>query len=711
MQIINPLQINKWNIKKFLIVILSIQLAVWGLIGLDAINIHIPLLRQLICFIYLTFVPGLLILRILRLHKLGNIETILYSVGLSIASIMFIGFLMNFLYPIFGIDDPISLLPIIITISFFVIILSFLSCRINQGVYNQISIDTNDLISPTTLFLCSIPLLAIFGTYVLNYYDNNLLQMILLLIIALFPLISLKWIPKKFYPFLIFITSISLLLHTTLISPYIWGADINTEYYLSSLILKNSIWNIAIGSDVNAMLSIVILAPIFSILSNINLIWCFKIVYPFFFSLIPLGLFLLYKKMTTNEIAILACLFFVFVNAYFTTLVSAARQEIAEMFLVLIIMLFMSDKIKGNSRSLLLVIFGLSLVVSHYGLAYIFIIIIIIAYLFKFIISKIERSNFNEFNLLNNIYPILLLVFALAWFMYISGSSIFINGVMIGHGIINSITDILNPSTSQGLSIITGQFSYLQSIERYLYLICDGFITLGLLGLYKNKWKFNEEYKYLSLGSFSVLILGIILPIFSGSLNTDRLFHINSIFLSIFLVIGFLNIIVLLNTLFKRFSLSFLKLNLKKSLYVLAIFLMIFFLFNAAFLYQVFDQNKVGRFALDNNVDFLDVNNQELQSINWISNVYDPNIKIYADVNKAAILSGKTNNSREIIDPKVDLNSQLDSSYIFLGKLNINNNEIYVHGSKPRELYYIPFPNFENFNQIYNNGESWILKG
>ena len=64
---------NDWEIKKFLSVILSIQLALWGVIGLDAMGIQIPIIRQLIGFIYLTFVPGILILRILKLHNLGNI--------------------------------------------------------------------------------------------------------------------------------------------------------------------------------------------------------------------------------------------------------------------------------------------------------------------------------------------------------------------------------------------------------------------------------------------------------------------------------------------------------------------------------------------------------------------------------------------------------------------------------------------------------------
>ena len=72
---------NDWGIRKFLKVVLAIHLAFCGAIGLDIVGLQIPILRQLIGFIYLTFIPGVIILRILKLHKLGSIETLLYSVG------------------------------------------------------------------------------------------------------------------------------------------------------------------------------------------------------------------------------------------------------------------------------------------------------------------------------------------------------------------------------------------------------------------------------------------------------------------------------------------------------------------------------------------------------------------------------------------------------------------------------------------------------
>ena len=56
---------------------------------MNFIGINIPFLRDVLGFIYLTFIPGVIILRILKLHEIGSIESFLYSVGLSLATIMF----------------------------------------------------------------------------------------------------------------------------------------------------------------------------------------------------------------------------------------------------------------------------------------------------------------------------------------------------------------------------------------------------------------------------------------------------------------------------------------------------------------------------------------------------------------------------------------------------------------------------------------------
>src|SRR5208283_1975940 len=78
---------------------------------------NIPILRQITSFIFLTFLPGLLLIYILKLQKLKLVEKFVFSIGLSIFLLMFIGLLMNYLYPLFGYKAPLSAESLLITLS------------------------------------------------------------------------------------------------------------------------------------------------------------------------------------------------------------------------------------------------------------------------------------------------------------------------------------------------------------------------------------------------------------------------------------------------------------------------------------------------------------------------------------------------------------------------------------------------------------------
>ena len=100
------------NIKKLLLVVLALHVTALGLSWLSVAGFTTPFLVQIIPFIYLTFIPGLLILRIFRLHYIDYVTNILCSVGLSLTFIMSLGFFINWLYPLIGITKPISAVPL-----------------------------------------------------------------------------------------------------------------------------------------------------------------------------------------------------------------------------------------------------------------------------------------------------------------------------------------------------------------------------------------------------------------------------------------------------------------------------------------------------------------------------------------------------------------------------------------------------------------------
>jgi uncharacterized membrane protein len=444
MKMINPFQINDWEIKKFLKVVLAIQLAIWGVIGLDVIGLQIPILRQLIGFVYLTFIPGILILRVLKLHKLGNIETLLYTVGLSIATLMFTGLFMNTIYPFFGVSGPISITPLIITISVVVLALCILCYVRDKDFSDPNFIDVKNVLSPPALFLCLIPFLSIFGTYLMNFHQNNILLMFLIVIIAIIVILIGfdKFIPKNLYPLAVFVIAISLLYHMSLISMYIIGWDIHNEYYLANLVKMTSMWDSAIPSTVNAMLSITMLAPIFSDICGMSLTWVFKTFYPLLFSLVALGLYRIFQKQTDDKIAFLSIFFFMSMVRFYSPM---PRQNIAEFYLVLLILSLIDKDINKIKRSVLFIVFGVSLAISHYGTSYIYMFCLITAWLLLFFMDsptaqklmdnfhakfgrKREKLAGNPIPLkvdrtISSTFVLVFVTFTLTWYMYVSSSS------------------------------------------------------------------------------------------------------------------------------------------------------------------------------------------------------------------------------------------------------------------------------------------------
>ena len=391
--VLNPLLMNDWPRKRTLITVLTLQFLVWALVGLDAAGVQIPLLRGLFASVYLLFVPGMLVLRALRLHQLGGVRTPLFAVGLSLATVMGTGLLMTTLYPLLGFERPLALVPVVMTQGVIITFLAVLSYWRDCGPTEDAIIDRRDVLTPSVLALCVLPFMSIIATYAMNAYGSNLLLLALIIIIA----ITALWIstsasfPKELYPLAVFVIAVALLYHASLISSYVWGWDIQQELYTANAVLTNAQWNVHVIGATNAVLSVTLLAPLISIVSGVSVVWIFKTIYPLLFALVPVGLFVVFQKQTSDRIALLASFFVTFLFTFFTEMPSLARQEIAELFLVLLLIVLVDKRVGSEGKAplyALCAIFAASVVVSHYALAFIFIAYLVVAWLLLFLVDN-----------------------------------------------------------------------------------------------------------------------------------------------------------------------------------------------------------------------------------------------------------------------------------------------------------------------------------
>ncbi len=765
----NPLQINDWPIAGFLKVILGIQFAVWLVIGLDVLGWQIPGLRQVVVLIYLSYVPGIIILRILRLHKLGKVETLLYSVGLSVAAVMFTGLLMNACYPLFGISRPISVIPLVITISILVLTLCVVSYIRDRDFADTEYFNVSNVLSPQVLLLCCIPFISVVGTYLVNFYHNNILLLFLIVVIIMVVFLAgiNKYFHKDLYPWIILVIAISLVFYRSLLTMYISGTDIHGEYYYSNLVIKNGVWNAELSSAYNSVLSVIMLAPITSIICSIDLTWVYKLLYPLLLALAALGLFRLFQKQTDARIAFLGSFFFMATVNFYTDLPTMMRQVVATFFLVLLVLMVVEKNIAGVKRFFLLIIFSVSLVVSHYGLSYIVMLCFLGAW-FIFVLDlhvlprklidiyhsrfqkrksyrteSISSSSSRVYKVISLIFVIIFAALAYAWYTSVSGSIMVHHMTSYLRQILGSIpTDLYVGPAETTKQLVTGNlpatpmeslFILIRFPTRmavYLFIVTGFFVVW-----FKQKeFKFSNEFFYLTIPMLIIYLGTIQLPFFKPVLSVPqfdlgRFAHMTLVFLSVYFVIGGMWVIRIVC---RAVKLSRMDVMQRLSFALLCLFAVLYFSIQIQLLHVVTGMGgwsySLTQERIKEEGTLLDkvhlynslTPEQEVFSAEWLSGYMKPEEKIYATYSDSRVHT-LTSYGMVPIPNVVVLTASTQAmekdAYVYLQYVNI------VEGigteldrTRPWPHHVVIYsideirPLWEDKNRIYSNGGSEVYR-
>lgn len=675
--------------KTFVILVFSVELALGGVIALDALDIHVPILRQFVGFVFLTFIPGFIILKFLKLDKLNIAESFVYTIGLSLTFLMLIGYLINSFLVFTGnlYFSSVNLFFVLVAVVSFLCILYYLKERGNgcQSYYTSLRLP----FFPANLILIITPLLSMLGAYVLNFYNSNILLFISLFLILIIFILALdgKLIQEDTYPLVIFVIAISILYQNSLSSTYLDGYDIHREYYFANLVKLSGFWDYNINNNLNSMLSIVMIAPLYSELCNMSLTWVFKIIYPFFFSVLPVGIYQVYQRQINNgKISLLSTFYFMFIFTYFTEMLALARQQVAELFFIILIMLLISN-IELVKRRFLIILFSAALIVSHYGLSYLFLFSSVIGYIFMYYILKQKSAAYHFGSLL------FFFVFAINWYITYSEGSNFETIVILFYNIYNTFMEELL-SSSQSMSLVTNKPNSISNyILKVLYMISQFFILFGFFSAYLNRKKYQFSSEYFSL-SFTFLVILIICLVTSWTgMSINRIYHITSILLSLFCVIGGISLLQLLRYFVRSYkeyvhqSLFIQKMKYiepvikpsRSNIKLISLFLIIFMLFNVGIPQQILKDDPISRslnrdlIVNSQNIDlkyqfyslhFLD---QDIAGIRWLSEKRNPKAEIYGDsysknlifCSYGMILDGKLLRNSE----KIESNSYLYMRY------------------------------------------------
>jgi uncharacterized membrane protein len=583
------------NVKTSLIVLLLLQFAFCVVVFFN-----IPILRQVIGFLYVTFIPGYVVLKLLKIGNLGALQTVLFSSGLSIALLMFLGFVASEFGILVGFFNVLSTLPLMLVLNLFTLVGGLaIYLRKSAPILFGLNAFKFSGKTPLMLLLVALPVLSVVGARWENFFNSSLVLLFVILTIAILMALSIsyrRFLPTEFYLLVILSIALALLFHHSLISNYVHGPDIQIEYTVFSMTQSNGFWNqVGFSEDpydrFNGMLSITVLPTIYSNLLNMDGTWVFQILFPLIFSLVPLGLFECWHPNFGKENALIAAFLFMSQLTFYTEMISLARQMIAELFFVLLLLLILNKQRKESaSASICFIMLGFGLTVSHYSLALVFLFLISFAWIF----FRITRKK--SFHVSSSLI-LLLAAIMFAWYLFTSDSSVLTSISFFGTRILSNLGEFLNPASRgsqvlQGLGMEAANSQWVM-LSRILAYITEFFILFGFVFTARRVWRskfalsLSNSYFVLSSGALMILMMCIIVPAFAGTLNMARFYHITLFFLAPFFVVGSVGLTSLVVKHKTELTVSLL----------LATLIASYFLFQTGFVYEVVKEEPTS-FAL-----------------------------------------------------------------------------------------------------------------
>lgn len=338
------------------------------------------------------------------------------------------------------------------------------------------------------------------------------------------------------------------------------GVDILEEYSAARITYEQGKWSIglAFAKDVNLVayyksISVSVFPSMISSMTGLDLLEVFKILPGILGCMIPVVLFLVLRETFTDlKIAAVAAILFSQFYYNFFLLSQVVRQQFGELFLLLVILLiFMSMRLSGKRRSLLLALslFLFGIVWSHYTSNYFSIVVLPLMLLSPYVLHRLPRRA-KAFLRLEEIEEgtgravsstYVLLIFALmsaVWLTFVS-LDILSSHVSDFQQVVLTILEIRHARPSNYILKLAPEGIGKETITVWFVmqavLIVAGFV---LVTLREKKGKAGWIWVFGGLLALAMMAGAFVSPEFSLKIYPDRIYTYGFLFFSSFLAYG-----------------------------------------------------------------------------------------------------------------------------------------------------------------------------
>lgn len=700
-------------------------------------------LRFVSSFILLTFIPGLLIIQILKLDYLETLKKLLLSVGLSLIFVISMGILTNSL----GYSKPLVTTNVLIVFNLFLILLMVIGHIINPNSpigapFNDKVVKFNSYEKLSLIISILLFTFSICGTYLAkNLHNYILLYLMVFLVPLLVILISFanKKIRENICVTSLFFISLSLVIAYTLISNYIYGSDSHSEFYLFNMVLVTGKWKLFETLNylkpLDSCLVISILPAVYELFSKAPYLTTFKLIYVLPLSLTPLSVYCIAKNYNKPIYAFLTAIVIISSISFYSQ-TEAYRTYMAVFFFSLAIMVFLSSDINDMKKKFLFIIFTVGIIISHYSTSYIFfsllLLSVIILYFLR-ILPKIKSNVYNE-NFKNQLYEsngkkpfftigltVLVFVMIFLWYSQITGGafSMGIDYITSTLGKLNQffLLESRDPVAYQALGSTLSNASFIRYINFITSWALIISIAVGILLTFffflnndlKKKLHLSNIYCNIKMelftfgvSSFLIMAAAVILPFFLVFYSLPRLYYLLLIILSLFFILGTRSIANILKI---------------KRGYILVLIVLIPILLSSIGITPQFfgEPNSILLNPADKINNTFYIHDTEAHGAQWLGNYRNDDMKIYTDsiASERLISIGRIPNEDILNKNNIEQFKHTQKGYTYLAYPNIAQGKLYLWEYSSiwnlidiKELSNV----FDEENLIYDDGDCKILQ-
>ena len=426
--------------------------------ALTLIALLMPLNRlwvvQLFLVPCLLIVPGVILLRAIRVPGETVSSFFIYIPCASMVVLMASGLAVDLVGLLAGIKAPLRPLPLLagLEITCLALLLSTVKCS------RDVQIPWNSLRPTQLTWPFIIPIVAIIGALRLNNGHSNSIVIAMLcgcFVMLIGGVLISARIDDKVLSIILYAADLALTLNYSLRSDLIYGFDIATEYYDLHQTVVSGIWHTGHTDDAyGSMLTVTIMPAELHFLSGVPLLLVFKVIYPTITALFPVAIYYFGRNILSRTWAFIAAAFFVVQDSFADVLAELARQEIALVIFACLIAAVLDKKMDSRPRWLLVALFSLAMVVSHYSTTYIAITLLGLVIVIQWAASWIRA--------IPRITGVIVLAFALST----AGATVWYE--VVTHSAISGVRQVAQSLQAQGLNVMPNRTPGENLITAYL---------------------------------------------------------------------------------------------------------------------------------------------------------------------------------------------------------------------------------------------------